>query len=373
MQKKLALIIISADECFTDTGFSGGAHKVTKHLIMGLISSNLFEIDIFCKISKISHFDGVNFIKQLDKKTFVKDLEHELSLKKYDYVLSSDILLPFGNLILHSNSAKYKSKKGKNKILSKITMLYNSKKIKPQEKCFSKNDKHIFAVSQSLKQDYVENYGISEDRIFVSYPSCDKIDDLYPIESKSYFTIGAMAGGGLNKGGYLLLFAVKNFIGKQKITPNKFKARIIFPKMHKSFFYKFLIKLLNLQQFIELLPKQSDMNAFYRSIDCYTLPSLNEAFGLVVPEAASNGRSSIVSSTTGVSELITDYQNGFIFNRAKNPVKNLALTMEKVFELYFSDFNRFQEISKNAYEMSKTLDWQQFTDTIIKNMKEESV
>lgn len=372
MKKKLALIIISADECFSQSGFSGGAHKVTKHLIMGLIESELYEIDIFCKRSSISKVEGINIIKVLNKKTFVKELEHELSLKKYDYILSSDVLLPFGNIILHSNSAKYKSKNAKNKLVSTLALLYNSIKIKPQAKSFKQNNKHFFAVSNGLKKDYSSNYDINEDRIFVAYPSCDKIDEFLPLENKPYFTIGAMAGGGLNKGGYLLLFALKKFINKQNITPEKFRARIIFPKMHKAFFYKFLIKSFNLQQFIDLLPKQKDMNAFYKSIDCYVLPSLNEAFGLVVPEAASNGRPSIVSSTAGVSELINDSQNGFIFDRTKNPVNNLTGTLQKVYALYFSDFDRYQEVSRNAYEMSKSLDWAQFVDTIIKNMKEEN-
>lgn len=372
MKKKLALIIISADECFTQAGFSGGGHKVTKHLILGLVSSDLFEIDIFCKSSKFSSFEGISSIKVLNPKNFVKEVENELSLKKYDYILSSDVLLPFGNLIIHSNSAKYKSKNGKGKLSKKLAFLYNSIKIKSQEKSFKQNDKHIFAVSKGVKDDYSSNYKISKDRIFVSYPSCDKIDEFSPTENKVYFTIGTMAGGGLNKGGYLLLLALKKFINEQKITSEKFKARIIFPKMHNAFFYKFLIKAFNLENFIELLPKQSDMNAFYRSIDCYILPSLNEAFGLVVPEAAANSRPSIVSSTTGVSELIIDNENGFIFERTKNPACNLAQTLKRVATLYFTDFAKFQEVSKNAYEMSKSLDWQQFTDTIIRNMKEEN-
>lgn len=372
MKKKLALIIISADECFTQEGFSGGGHKVTKHLIMDLISSGLFEIDLFCKSSSYSSFEGINSIKVLNKKTFIKELQQELSIKKYDYVLSSDILLPFGNLILHSNSAKYKSKNGKSKLFSKLALFYNSKKIQNQQNIFKQNDKHIFAVSDNVKQDYSSNYGINEGRIFICHPSCDKSDEFSPAENKSCFTIGAMAGGGLNKGGYLLLFAFKKFINEEKITPDKFRARIIFPKMHKAAFYKFLIRVFGLEDFIELLPKQIDMNAFYRSIDCYILPSLNEAFGLVVPEAAANSRPSIVSSTTGVSELVKNDENGFIFDRTKNPVENLAQTLKKVYELYFTDFNRFTQVSNQAYEMSKSLDWQNFTDTIIKNMKEEN-
>ena len=110
MKKKLALIVISLDECFTQTGFSGGGHKVTKHLILDLIQSNQFEIDIFCKKSDITSLEGINSIKILNKKTnkkiFMQELEDEIAQKEYDFILSSDVLLPFGNLILHSNSSE---------------------------------------------------------------------------------------------------------------------------------------------------------------------------------------------------------------------------------------------------------------------------
>lgn len=368
MRKKLALIVISLDECFTKTGFRGGGHKVTKNLILELISSDLFEINIFCKKSSVNTLEGINSIKVLGKKGFVKELEQQLKLESYDYVLSSDILLPFGNIILHSNSAKFKTKNGKNKLLEFILKIYNFNKIKTHEEHCRKNNKNFFTVSQHLKNDYVQSYNLSEDRVFVSYPGIDEISEFSPPELKSEFIIGSFAGGGLNKGGYLTLLALKNL--KPGILKN-LKARIIFPKMKKAFFYKFLINVFGLHNHVELLPKQEDMKSFYRSIDCYVLPSLNEAFGLVVPEAASNSRPSLVSLTTGVSELIKDSENGFIFNRAKNPVKNLKEGLERVYNSYFSNHAQYVEISYNAWEMSKKLDWKKFSDTIIQNMKEE--
>lgn len=368
MKKKLALIVISLNECFTEKGFSGGGHKVTKNLILGLISSNLFDIDIFCKKSDISMLDGVNSIKVLNKKTFIEDLKAEIEQKDYDFVLSSDILLPFGNLLIHSNSALYKTKNCKNKFWESILSIYNLKKIGKQKKIFKQNDKNIFTVSASLKQDYVQNYNLDESRVFVSYPAVDEVGEFSPSEQKSVFTIGSMAGGGLNKGGFLLLLAIREL---KKSLPGNFKAKIIFPKMHKAFLYKSLIKCFKLEDIIELLPKQSNMSDFYNSIDCYVLPSLNEAFGLVVTEAASNSRPSLVSSTIGARELIIDGENGFVFDRTKNRVKNLSEGIKRIYNFYFSDYARYVEISKNAYELSKKLDWKEFTDTIIKNLKEE--
>lgn len=368
MKKKLALIVISLDECFSTKGFSGGGHKVTKHLILGLIESNLFDIDIYCKKGKpwTNTVTGINSITVLNKKTFAKDLEEKLEEKHYDYVLSSDILLPFANNLVHSNSAKYKSKNAKNKFLQPILKIYNSKKIKAQEACLLNNNRAVFTVSESLKRDYVENLNLDEKKVFVSYPAVDGYSEFTPSPVKENFIIGSMAGGGLNKGGYLLLFALKNLSETYNL-----KARIIFPKIHKAFLYKLLIKLLGLQKVIELLPKQENMNEYYKTIDCYVLPSLNEAFGLVVTEAASNFKPSLVSSTAGVRELINDGENGFVFDRTNNPVENLTQRLIEITDIYFNNNSKFVEISKNAHEISTKLDWKSFTETIINNMISE--
>lgn len=366
MKKRLALIIISLDECFSKDGFSGGGHKVTKNLILGFIDSGKFDIDIYCKKSSIESLDGITSITVLDnKKIFFEDLKNKLSEKNYDYVLSSDILVPFANNSVHSNTSKYKSKNGKNKLMQFILKFYNSKKIKAQEKCLLNNPNAVFTVSENLKKDIIENFNYDEKRVFVTYPGIGVNCEFISPVLKETFIIGGLAGGGLNKGGYLLLLALK-----QLPKTYNFKARIIFPKIHKAFFFKLCTKLLGLQGRVEVLPKQADMDTYFKSVDCYVLPSLNEAFGLVVPEAAANSKPSIVSSTAGASELIKEGENGFVFDRSKTPVKNLVQKLIEVMNIYFNNHLRFIEISKNAYEIPKKLDWINFTDTIANNMIE---
>lgn len=365
LKKKLALIIISLDECFPQKGFSGGGHKVTKHLILELVESGLFDIDIYCKKGSETKIDGVNSVKVLDKSAF-RELKEKLKDKKYDYILSSDVLLPFANNIMHSNSSKYKSKNGKNKVLQFVLNIYNAKKIKAQENNLPKN-KAIFTVSESLKQDYVQNYNLDKNKVFVCHPAVDDYSEFVEPQLKSEFAIGSIVGGGLNKGGYLLLLALKRLPKDSKL-----KAKVIFPKIHKSFFFKTAVKALGLEKMVEILPKQSDMKEYYKSVDCYVLPSLNEAFGLVVTEAASNFKPSVVSSTTGVSELIKDGFNGFIFDRTKEPVKNLTKKLIEITDIYFNNHDKFVEISKSANEICQKLDWKKFADTIINNMIGES-
>lgn len=366
MKKKLALIIISLNECFPAKGFSGGGHKVTKNLILQLIESNLFDIDIYSMKGSEIKIEGINSVTVLNKKTFEKDLKEKLKQKQYNYILSSDILLPFANNVIHSNSSKHKSKNGKNKLHQFILSIYNYKKIKKQENNLPR-DKAIFTVSESLKQDFANNFNIDKSRIFVCHPAVDDYLEFTPASIKDEFTIGSMVGGGLNKGGYLLLFALR-----QLPKNTKLKAKVIFPKIHKSFFFKSTVKLLGLENMVEILPKQSNMQKYYDSIDCYVLPSLNEAFGLVVTEAASKFKPSLVSSTTGVRELIIDSKNGFVFDRDKNPVKNLATKLTEISDIYFNNHQKFIEISKNAHEISKKLDWKKFADNIINNLVEES-
>lgn len=364
--KKLALIVISIDECFAKSGFSGGGHKVTKYLIENLIKSGKFEIDIYCEKSSVDKIEGINAIFSLGKSA-LRALKKE-DLKDYNYILSSDVLLPFGNQILHSNSAKFKTKNGKSQLISFLNLIYSIKKIKYQENRIKKCDGNFFTVSNSLKEDFSTSYNINKDRIFVCYPSVDFIKENNENAKNNIMTIGSIAGGGLNKGGFLLLFAIKKFILESRILKDNFRAKLIFPKIEKSGLFKKLIKVLGLSDFVELLPRQADMNAFYNSIDYYVLPSLNEAFGLVVAEAGANFKPSLVSSSTGVSELINN-ENGILMERT---ISGVSSALKDAYKIYMDNFESYQALANKAHNLATVSNWDNFASIIIENLKEEN-
>jgi len=241
-----------------------------------------------------------------------------------------------------------------------IKFLLNLKEIKKQKKYFEnfKGNSKFSAPSKKIKQDYVKNYKIPEDRVFVNYLGCDKLYETCPeTTKKDKITFGLVANSSVNKGGQ---FALLTF-GKLKKQGYDFKLKLIVKRPQKDFITKFLVKLLNLEDNVEILPRFENMEEFYSQIDCMLLPSLNESFGLVVTEAMSRGIPSIASETTGVAELINN-ENGFVFKRNQ---KEFAKKLKEMIELYEQNFEGFKTLRKNAFETSNKYTWKLFAENLI--------
>ncbi len=72
-----------------------------------------------------------------------------------------------------------------------------------------------------------------------------------------------------------------------------------------------LISERNLEDKVEILGTLHDMRHFYGAIDCFVLPSINEAFGLVYIEAMSSGIPVIACAMGGPKDIIVNGINGF--------------------------------------------------------------
>lgn len=57
---------------------------------------------------------------------------------------------------------------------------------------------------------------------------------------------------------------------------------------------------------------QAELAARFRAADCLVLPSRNESFGMVVPEALASGLPVLVSAGAGAAELVREGANGWV-------------------------------------------------------------
>ncbi len=76
--------------------------------------------------------------------------------------------------------------------------------------------------------------------------------------------------------------------------------------------YKHFIKTYQLEEYVLLLGRRHDIPQILKSSDIFILPSLNEAFGLVLLEAMMAGLPIIATRSGGVPEIIEHQENGLL-------------------------------------------------------------
>jgi len=76
--------------------------------------------------------------------------------------------------------------------------------------------------------------------------------------------------------------------------------------------YEKRVQGMNLQDRVRFLGMQKDVRPFLWAADAFALPSLYEAFALVVLEAAAAGLPLIVTPINGVEEFVVDGENGYL-------------------------------------------------------------
>jgi len=116
--------------------------------------------------------------------------------------------------------------------------------------------------------------------------------------SDSTFTVGVVGNSPLRKGYLYLLRAWKKLA-----LPN---AKLLIRCAGGFDDYPALKSLLRELPNVELIRYISDLAEFYRSLDAFVLPSVDDGFGMALFEALSCGVPAIATSACGASELLAD-------------------------------------------------------------------
>ncbi len=349
--KKAAFIVNEYNEDI----FFGGGEKVNSYIIKELINRN-YSVDIYTAVSYVKTSKIVNiYIKD---KNF--DNNYENILKNYDLVISTNLEYP--SEITYSHSHSYMWNKNILNLMFEIIFKKSYKLRINRHKTALENSKKINKIvvsSNIIKQDYIKNYKISLEKIFILPPGVDYREyKLKEINKNKCFTFGLVGKSSIKKGVFVTFKSVSHLVSKNE----NFKVKIINKEYYKypliRILFKIILYLLRINKNIEFMPLQKNMENFYNSIDCLLVPSLKEPFGLVVTEAMSYSVPVIVSSVSGASDLITDKENGIIIDFSnKNKSKELYKAMEYIINI--SD-EEYKKLSYNSWKTIKNMSFDKF-------------
>lgn len=352
--KKMAFIT----NYFEETNFESGGERAFYEFVKKFIDEGNV-VDIYCTKHKtpveLRHLPINELFEIGRKKDYKRAAKIEKNARKYKKIIDTknydevwaENFVPYcKNLFLQGHSAlrflqiqptffsklKY--------FLQRFDHIFAQKKMMKDE-----NISRVIVPSYFLRNELVETFGVNKEKFEVLRPGLDLVEPLEKDFSK--LVLGLSAPSFTKKGGFVFLGALAHL----KKTKLNFKARVIYPKAKKNLALKYFLKVWNLEDCVEFLPKQDDMSAFYKSINVIVIPSTIESFAMVATEGMNYSNIPVISNVAGASELIQDGQNGFVFDINGNASKNLAL---KILDLAIADKDK---ISAAAKETANTLSW----------------
>jgi len=228
-----------------------------------------------------------------------------------------------------------------------------------------KKAKAIFTISESSKDDIMKTYGISGDRIKVTYPGIRRLDSRNKTLSMDEF-----------KGKYGLKKDYILFVGT--LQPRKNIVRLIeaFSMLKdgteliiigkKGWLYEEILsapKKFNVEdrvRFLDFVPDE-DLGLFYKNATCFVLPSLYEGFGLPILEAMSYGCPVIAGNISSLPEAAGD---------AALYVDPLSVAdINKKLELITGDQELREKLIKKGYEQVKKFSWEKTAGETLKELE----
>ena len=158
----------------------------------------------------------------------------------------------------------------------------------------------IITVSNYMKSQIVERYGIPEEKIQVIYngidPDAPNERIKFGLPEKTVLFLGRLT---VQKGPDYFLYAAKRVLEMEK--------NVRFIVVGDGYMLPDLIQKsveLGIADRVHFTGYVESVDEFYRMADLYVMPSVSEPFGIVALEALARGTPVIVSKQSGVSEIL---------------------------------------------------------------------
>ncbi len=314
---------------YTDTPFTGGAekhiHLLAKNLVkdgyrVRVVCSSYKKLDVWCSEMKK---DGIGIIRL--KVSHKHDPRHYFELKK---ILKKDEPDLLHLHLWNPGSCRYAFwAKGK-KQTRIVTTEHDPFPLQGIKKNFKKNalakTTHTITVSEANYRQMLKWYPELKNRMSIIHNGIDleafekelmhfTTQEKHKIRTQLFeaksddtvlLTIAALHP---RKGLKYLLKAMRKIIEQKNST----KLVIIGEGPEKPELEK-LINKLKIQDRVKLLGHQENIPKMLKSSDLFVLPSIKEAFGLVLLEAMAAQVPIVATNVGGIPEIVEDRKNGFL-------------------------------------------------------------
>ena len=242
----------------------------------------------------------------------------------------------------------------------------------------SKKYKLIIANSIKTKKELMEYYSISEELIRVIYFGVDTEQfnpsnrDTYRVDLRNAFKIPDDAclllfvGAMERKGLFYLLQSLR--LLKKMLVPeifNRGKVFLIIAGKGDEEYFRREAKILGVERMIRFAGQRNDIYKYYASADVFIMPTLYEPFGMAVTEAMASGLPVVTSRQAGVSEIITEGEDGILLDNPADPEeiahRIIPLILDKDLRL---------KIGQKARKKVESMSWDKMAEETV-NLYEE--
>ena len=220
-----------------------------------------------------------------------------------------------------------------------------------------KKAKKIIAVSKSTRNDIINHFRISKNKIEVIYEGVDRQFKVY-----DKISIAPFLKGGASKP-FIFYTGVwrnhKNLVGLVKafgVLKNKYKLNYqlvlggkedpYYPEVRRTWEKLGLKKEIIRAGFID----QKELPLFYNAAEIFVIPSFYEGFGLIGLEAMACGTPVVSSNKTSLPEVLG---NAAIYFDPNSPEE-----MAEKMKLVLTDKKLYNELRENGFKQIKKYSWE---------------
>jgi UDP-glucose:(heptosyl)LPS alpha-1,3-glucosyltransferase len=222
--------------------------------------------------------------------------------------------------------------------------------------------RRVIAVSSLVKRELMNCYGLRDNDITV-IPNGVNTEE-FNLRRREQYRPSMRAAAGVRGDDVVILFAGNEF--SRKGLDSIIRSLRFFRKHSALLFvcgadgsgpYRSLAQRLGVESQVRFLGHCDQMQKYYAAADLFVLPTLHEAFGLVITEAMGCGLPVVVSKHAGAAEdIIQDGRDGFLLT---NPSDEGELV--RAMRLLIENPDLRQQIGVQAHERTVVLSWESIT------------